>query len=515
MEHLDKELVCRCEGVTRREIRDAIAAGADSVSWVKRMTRAGMGVCQGRSCGRPIARILHDELGYKSDEVPPDTSRPPARPVALGLLAELYDPDRFDRKVSAAGVGENPLVSRVTRSLLGVGDPALGGPRKEPLKERSTDVAIIGGGSTGSSIAYYLAKSGVKVVLVEKSQIASEGGGRNLGGIRQLGRHPAEMAMALGSTRDFGNLDRELETETEYRQMGYLWVAMNQREWDLQVGLYDQQRDLGADVQLLDREELRRLFPAISDAAVGATYSATDGQADPVKVTRGYARAAIRLGARIFTDTTVTGIRVSKGKVAGITTDRGEIDAPAVLVAAGPWSVELGSMVGLNLPIRPCPNQIMVTEPIPPVLSPLVLSQGAVCLQGRTSNMYVGNTSPPPNVDGMDKRTNLAEMGRTARDILQVVPGLRQARVIRSWVGILDHTPDDIPIMGPAPGLEGLYLACGFSGHGFSLTPQVGRLMAELITSGRTSLPTEQFRPGRFERPGPVDQIEHFTHQRI
>lgn len=501
---MDDELVCRCEEVTRKEIRDAIAAGADSVSWVKRMTRAGMGTCQGRTCGRTVARILQEELRCSPDVVVPDSSRPPIRPVALGLLAETYDPHRSN--VSSGGADETRRVSRVTKSTVRA---------KEMLNERSADVVIIGGGSTGSSTAYYLAKSGVKVVLVEKNQIASEGGGRNLGGIRQLGRHPAEMAMALDSIREFETLDRELETETEYRRMGYLWVAMNQEEWDLQRRLFDVQRDLGANLVLLEKSEVRRKFPALSEAVVGGTYSPFDGQANPMKVTRGFARAAVRLGARVFTDTTVTDIRLSGGKVAGVLTDRGEISAPVVLIAAGPWSTEIGAMVGLKLPIRPCPNQMMVTEPLPPVLAPLVLSAGAVCLQGRTGNMYVGNTSPPPDVDGMDKRTSFSEMGRTARNILEVVPMLRRAKVIRSWAGILDHTPDDIPIMGPAPGLDGLYLACGFSGHGFALTPTVGRVLAELITSGCPSFPIGEFRPERFERPQSIRNVEHFAHQRI
>lgn len=500
---MDGGLVCRCEGVTREEILEAISAGADSVSWIKRMTRAGMGICQGKTCGRAIAGILQEELQCPPDEVMPDSSRPPFRPVALGLLAETYDPDRPG--VASGGADETSRVHR------GMESPPLAG---EPLTERSADVIVVGGGSTGSSTAYYLAKSGVKVVLLEKSQIASEGGGRNLGGIRQLGRHPAEMTMALESLRDFERLDRELEAEIEYRRMGYLWVAMNQEEWDLQRKLFHVQRDLGADVRLLGREELHRMFPTVSNAAVGATYSPSDGQANPMKVTWGYARAAVRLGAKVFTGTTVTGIRISGGKVTGVVMQRGEISAVAVLIAAGPWSRALGTMVGLELPIKPCPNQIMVTAPLPPMIAPLVLSSGAVCLQGRAGNMYIGNTSPPPDADGMDKGTNFSEMGRTAKNILEVIPALRRAKVIRSWVGILDHTPDDIPIMGPAPKLDGLYLACGFSGHGFALTPVVGRLMAELITFGRTSLPIDQFRLDRFGRPERISKAGQFTHQR-
>jgi len=500
---LSETTVCRCEEVSRQEIVDAIAAGADSVSWIKRMTRAGMGTCQGRTCGRTVARIIQEELGLRPDAVFPDTPRAPLRPVALGLLADTYAPDGENYYRSCTGKAFHPIFCDVS------------GQVKEEISDKDFDVIIIGGGSTGASAAYYLAKSGVKVALVEKRQIASEGGGRNLGGIRQLGRHPYEMEMSLASIRDFATLDRELETDTEYRRMGYLWVALDEEEWELQKRVIVAQKEAGANLFLMERGELLNKFPALASTMAGGIYSPDDGQASPMKVTRGYARAAEKLGAKIYANTTVTGLMFSNNKAAGVRTDRGDLNAAAVLVAAGPWSVEFGRMIGLELPIRCVPNQIMVTEPLPALFSPLVLTSGGICLQGVNGNMYVGNANPPAEVEGLDERTNFSEMGRTAQNMLRVVPVLRQAKLIRSWVGILDHTPDDIPIMGPAPGYGGLYLACGFSGHGFALTPQVGKILTEMLIAGEAPRSLAKFSFERFSHPEELPIAEHFAHQTV
>ena len=498
---MDELTICRCEEISRTEIVDAIAAGADSVSWIKRMTRAGMGTCQGRTCGKMVARILQEEMGFSPDTVFPDSPRSPLRPVALGLIADTYDPEGPKYSSSVSEQACDPIFCD------------LSGQPKPEIKERNFDVIIIGGGSTGAATAYYLAKAGVQVAVVEKKQIASEGGGRNMGGIRQLGRHPYEMKMSLDSIRDYDTLDQELDTDIEYRKMGYLWLALDEEEWAQQQRIIVSQKEAGANLFLMQRQEVLNKFPAVSDLVVGGIYSPDDGQASPMKVTRGYAHAAEKLGAKLYTNTTVNSFIISGGKVIGLNTDRGEIYAPTVLVATGPWSIAFGRMVGMELPIRCVPNQFMVTEPLPALVSPLVLTSGGVCLQGVNGNMYVGNANPPEDVQGLDERTNFSEMGRTARNMLKVVPALRNAKVIRTWAGILDHTPDDIPIMGPAPDVEGLYFACGYSGHGFALAPQLGKILTEMLISGRTPQVLENFSFERFSHPEELNVAEHFTHQ--
>ncbi|MGE5485600.1 MAG: FAD-dependent oxidoreductase [Ignavibacteriales bacterium] len=496
------DVVCRCEEVARDEIRTAIENGFDSVSWVKRVTRAGMGTCQGKTCGRLLARMLQQDLGRNAASMVPDSVRPPVRPIPLRVLAESY-----------SGFREVDYpVYEVDRHAYPLAGPAPG--EKAPFGTKAADVVVVGAGSTGCAVAYFLAKRGVRVAVVDRAQVAFEGGGRNMGGIRQLGRHPAEIPMAIESVKRFRNLSAELGADIEFREMGYLWLACNENEWSLIRKVARSEQEMGVDVHILENDALHSRFPSVSAKAVGGAFCPSDSFASPVKTCRAYAAAAEKSGAAMYMNTTVTGVSTSAGRVSGVITDRGEIKAGVVVNAAGPWGKALADMVGVELPIRPCPNQIMVTEPVPPTLSPLMLSTGCVSLQGPFGNMYVGNTNPPAGFWGFDKRTNRGEMARTARNFLEIVPSLADAKVIRSWVGILDHTPDDIPIIGEEPQVPGFIEACGFSGHGFALTPVLGQVISEYICGDEPAYPLRDFRPERFTE-GIDTTVEHFAHQDV
>jgi sarcosine oxidase subunit beta len=172
-------------------------------------------------------------------------------------------------------------------------------------------------------------------------------------------------------------------------------------------------------------------------------------------------------------------------------------------------------MAGIDIPITPCPNQFILTEPMPPILPPfLVISSIAVCRQPARGHVYIGNTNAPGGISGYSKATDYGEMVRTTTNILKIVPAFRGLNVIRTWVGIIDFTPDDNFIFGRVEQVEGLILACGFSGHGFALTPIIGQLMCELIVEGETSLPVDAFGLDRFER-GVVEKAKHFAHQHL
>jgi sarcosine oxidase subunit beta len=173
-------------------------------------------------------------------------------------------------------------------------------------------------------------------------------------------------------------------------------------------------------------------------------------------------------------------------------------------------------MAGLDIPLTPCPNQIHITEPVPWRIMPpfLLISSVAICRQSARGHIYTGNTNAPGGISGFDKATNYGEMVRTADNISKIVPPLGQLKLIRAWVGTIDFTPDDNFIFGYVDEVEGLLLACGFSGHGFALTPIIGQLLSELIHEGKTSLPTEAFRLGRFEE-GVVEKAQHFAHQHM
>jgi len=383
------------------------------------------------------------------------------------------------------------------------------------MTSRKADVVIVGAGSTGLSAAYELARAGVDVLVVERNFLAAEASGRNPGGIRQIGRDINEVPLMIAAMQRWHQLEEELEYDIELVEDGYLWVALSEEELELQRELVERDTPYGIKEFILNRDEVKELAPAISDIVVGALYSPTDCLANPFLVTRGYFEAARRYGARFLFDTEVVGLQLRGGRVSGVITSRGEIATDTLVVAAGPWSDRIGRMGGVDIPITPCPNQFIITAPVPSILPPvLLISAIAVCRQPPRGHVFIGNTNAPGGITGYSKATNYGEMARTVTNILKIVPAFRGLSIIRTWAGILDFTPDDNFIFGHVEEVEGLILACGFSGHGFALTPIIGPLLCELIVEGETSLPTEAFRLSRF-KTAPTEKRPHFAHQHV
>ncbi len=380
------------------------------------------------------------------------------------------------------------------------------------MTSRQADVVIIGAGSTGLSAAYELAKAGVDVLVVERSFLAAEGSGRNLGGIRQIGRDINEVPLMVAAMQRWHQLEEELDYNIELTEDGYLWVALSEEELSLQRELAKRDASYGIKEFVLCGNEIKDLSPAISDTALGALYSPTDCIADPFRVAKGYFDAAQRYGARFLFDAEVTNLRLQTGQIQGVITNRGEIATDTLIVAAGPWSDQIGRMAGIEIPITPCPNQIIVTEPVPLILPPfLLISSIAVCRQSSRRHVYIGNTNAPGGITGYSKKTDYGELVRTVRNIIKIVPALRNLNVMRTWAGTLDFTPDDNFVLSRVEEVEGLILACGFAGHGFALAPIIGSLLRELIVDGKTSLPVAAFQFDRFKY-GAVGKTKHFAH---
>jgi len=377
------------------------------------------------------------------------------------------------------------------------------------------DVVIIGAGSTGLSSAYELAKAGVDVLVVEKGFLAREAAGRNPGGIRQIGRDIHEVPLIVAAVRRWHALEEELGCSIELTEDGYLWVALSEQELEMQRELAERDAPYGIREFVLDRDQVREMSPAISDFVFGGLYSPTDLLANPFLVAWGYFRRAQEHGARFLFGTEVVGLRLEGGRVRGVVTDQGEIAADTVINAAGPWADRIGRMAGIEIPLTPCPNQFILTEPMPPILPPFLLISGiAVCRQSQRGHVYIGNTNAPGGISGYSKATNYGEMVRTITNILKIVPAFRGLNIIRTWVGTIDFTPDDNFVFGRVEEVEGLIVACGFSGHGFALTPIIGQLLCELVVDGKTSLPVDAFSLKRFAT-GKIEKAGHFAHQHI
>jgi sarcosine oxidase subunit beta len=380
---------------------------------------------------------------------------------------------------------------------------------------QKADVVIIGAGSTGMSAAYELAKAGVDVLVVERRSLAMEAAGRNPGGIRQIGRDPDELPLIVGAMRRWHALPEELDCDLELREDGYLWVAMSEKELEMQRSLVERDSHYGIKEYAFDRRQVQELAPVISDVVLGGLYSPTDLLANPFLVARGYYTNAKRYGARFLFDTEVLNLQIEKNCIRGLVTSKGEISTNVIINAAGPWSDHIGRMAGIDIPLSPCPNQFVLTEPVKAILPPfLLISAIGVCRQSEEGNVYIGNTNAPGGIGGFSKATNYGEMTRTVTNIIKIIPAFRKLNIIRTWVGTIDFSPDDNFVFGHVDSVDGLILASGFSGHGFALTPILGQLLCELVVQGKTSLPVDAFRLDRFKH-GVIEKDGHFAHQHM
>jgi sarcosine oxidase subunit beta len=384
------------------------------------------------------------------------------------------------------------------------------------------DALIIGGGVIGSSIAYHVARQGGRALVVERGEVAQSPAASwaSAGGVRRQGRHPAEAALASEAIARWPSLEDELDAELHYRQGGNLVTAESEAEAAGLVEFVREQQAMGfADVRVVDGDELRKLAPALSERVVAASFSPADGQADPPRTTRAFATAAIRNGATYWTKTECGALLVERGRVVGARTSSGEVHARAVALAAGAWSDEIAATAGLRLPIRTRALQMLLSTPAPrgrlrPVLGsvsrPLSLKQlgdGAFVIGGG----WLGDISS-------DRRSytlrNSSQRGSWAT-ATELVPEVGGQHIAQAWCGLEAESFDDIPFIGPAPALDGLVLALGFSGHGFALAPAVGRAVADLL-AGQAVPALDGLSPARmatfdpaavaaFEAEGPED----------
>ncbi len=367
------------------------------------------------------------------------------------------------------------------------------------MKYREADVVIIGGGITGCSVAWELAKRRQKVIVLEKGHLASEGSGRNGGGVRQQNRDPAELPLAMGARRIWETMRAELGRDVEYRQNGNLRLIRNEEEASQFQEILNQEVEMGLEVEMLTTKETRSLVPALSStiSLLEGKYCSTDGSANPLLVTRAIARAAARLGAEFHEHEPLKGFSVENSKILAAKSSKTEYRAAVFVLAAGAHSRNICQSIGLDFPVEIKRAQILVSEPLPPLIAPFISADVGYMRQALNGGIHFGVRSTP--VENFDKSTSLMAFQEVGSGYLNLFPVLEKAHIIRSWAGLTDWTPDAKPIIDRAPQLEGFFLASGFSGHGFCLGPMVGRLLTEWIVDGAPSLDLTAFRWSRFQ----------------
>jgi glycine/D-amino acid oxidase-like deaminating enzyme len=356
------------------------------------------------------------------------------------------------------------------------------------MSQERYDVVVVGSGVIGSSIAYHLARKQLRVAVLERGGIAEEpvASWASAGGVRRQGRHTAEARLASESIARWETLEQELDADLQYRQGGNLFLAETDDEAQQLVAFVCEQQTNGfGDVRLLDRQEVHALVPALSAHIVAGSYSPQDGQADPPRTTRAFAIAAQRLGAIYLKNTPVSSLLLRGGHIVGVNSEHGTLYSDHVVLAAGAWSDEIAASIGLRLPVRMEAPQMLLSSPAEVgMLRPVLGTAGRLLSLKQLSDgsfLLGGGWSGDPTPDRRHYTLRPASVQGNWEVACAILPGVKQQRVVRSWCGLEAVSIDDIPFIGPVAGLTGLTLALGFSGHGFAISPAVGRCVADQI----------------------------------
>lgn len=377
------------------------------------------------------------------------------------------------------------------------------------MSNRTSDVAIVGGGLIGAWTAFFLARRGQRVTLIEKGVVGAQSSGVNFGNLRLQGRFPGQYPLSLRSQALWEDFDALIGEDCEFEQTGHLYLAYDEEEHAKLESYAKVSESYGLAIERVGPGDLKRRWPWLGERAVAATFSARDATANPRLATPAVARAAARHGAIIRENTGVTGVdRCGDGFVLSLT-DGGTLSCGALVNSAGAWALEIAERFGETAPLFPAGPPQFVTEPFPYMIEPSVqtidgsvifrqIPRGNIILAGypRTAADPQANRAPVPPVK------TLAAMRALAR----VAPMLAHCHVIRVWSGIEAYLPDMIPIIGPSETAPGLFHAFGFCGHGFQIGPGVGLCISEMIVDGATQTPLEPFSIARFRSAAIVSE---------
>lgn len=422
----------------------------------------------------------------------------------------------------------------------------------------STDVVVIGGGVAGVMTAYYLARAGQRVVLVEKGRVAGEQSSRNWGWIRQQGRDPAELPIMMEAMRLWEGLAAELGPELGFKRSGVAYIASTPAAMEGYAQWVDLAAQHGLESRLLSRTQLHDLAPNAA-AWVGALVTPSDARAEPWVAVPMLARLAVAAGVEIVEHCAARALDLQGRRVAGVVTEQGRIRAEQVLVAAGAWSSLFLRRHGLSLPQLMVRSTVAQTVPLPEVAQVSAaddifawrrrLDGGYTLAPGTWHDFYIGpdafrhfskyipqmrrdlsktemhpaapergwpdgwrtarhwNEDAPSPFEAcrvLDPAPNLHRLREVQAAFARAFPGLGEPRLLRAWAGMIDVLPDTVPVLDATP-LPGLYLATGLSGHGFGIGPGVGRVMADLMRGLAPGHDLTRFRWGRFTDGSKID----------
>lgn len=366
------------------------------------------------------------------------------------------------------------------------------------------EVIIIGGGVIGCAAAYYLAKKGVKSIVLEKNEIGYGGSSRNGGGVRQSARDPRELPLAMyGVEHLWPQLSDELEVDVEYCQKGNLRLAKTEEHLKNLEKLVASSRSSGLDVGMIGGDEAREICPYMSHEVIGASWCPTDGHANPMLTTLAFYKKARQLGVRFITGENVSEIRKVKGRARQVVTDETIYEGDSILLATGYESRVIANTVGIDIPMQRILLEALVTEAQPRMFAQM-LGTAAADFYGHQAKhgsfVFGGSTGLEPYISEQSNPvTTSFSASSTCRGIIKYFPVLKDAKIVRSWAGWIDDCADHVPVIDRVEEVPGLVLAFGFSGHGFGISPTVGLLLSELVTNTAPTLDLSALRYNRFK----------------
>lgn len=357
------------------------------------------------------------------------------------------------------------------------------------------DVVVIGAGSIGAPAAFYLAQAGLKVLVLDRVPSVGQGSNKKaIGGIRATHSDPAKVRLCLRGIEIFKSWKETYGDEIEWVQGGYCFVAYRQQEESALQAIAKKQQSLGLNIHWHDRRELLEIVPDLNPVdLLGGTFSPEDGNASPLLATHAFYAHAQQRGVQFHFNETVREIYTQSGKVVGLRTDQGSYGTDVIINAAGAWAAEIGSLLGISIPVQPDSHESAITEAVAPFLKPMIVD---IRPAPGSSNFYfyqhytgqiVFCITPSPSIWGFDQNETSNFLPMVARRMVEVMPRLKNIRVRRTWRGLYPMTPDGNPIIGWASAPAGFLLAVGMCGQGFMLGPGVGELLARMVLKKTTS----------------------------
>lgn len=369
----------------------------------------------------------------------------------------------------------------------------------------TADIIIVGAGIMGCSVAYHLAERRAgRILVLEQDEIARGSTADAAGGIRLQFSTEPNIRLSLLSFEYWENFRDRIGMDLRLHQHGYLFLVMTEQEEGVFRKNLLLQQALGVPSRWVTPEEIATLQPAVrTDDLRGGTFCPRDGWCDPYTATIGFAQAAQRLGADFREHCPVIGFTIDKGRVRAVQTPAGTIACQLVILCTGPFTNQVGRLAGVELPVQPYRRMSFVTEAfhLVPRSVPMTIEFATSLYVHPEGDGFLFGMSNPNEPPGFNKAVDPEWMALTVEALCRRAPVFEQARIRRGWAGLYEITPDANPLIGWVPGVEGLLVAAGFSGHGFMHGPAVGRCVAELVLDGAAhSVDISPFDPARFIR---------------